>query len=195
MISRMSYCVRVSLGTMPSSSAASNSGSRGVAQRDVGCLHRVEVRNDAAHERERVAVVHRVMIGDAGEPRMHVGAAEVLGRHHLAGRGLHQRRAGEEDRALLAHDDRSRPTSPAHRRRPPCTSPSRRRSAECRARTASPGCRRCGRNARGRETPRAIAAGWRRRSRPDRCRAAGSRARSPARAGASSPSSGSRCRP
>ena len=37
---------------------------------------------------------------------MHVGAAEVFGRHHLAGRGLHQRRAAEEDRALLAHDDR-----------------------------------------------------------------------------------------
>ena len=29
--------------------------------------------------------------------------------------------------------------------------------------TASPGCRRCGRNARGRETPRSGAAGWRRR--------------------------------
>ena len=40
--------------------------------------------------------------------------------------------------------------------------------------TCSPGCRRCGRNARGRETPRPGSADWRRRNRPDRCRAAGS---------------------
>ena len=43
----------------------------------------------------------RVVVGDAGLARVHVGAAEILGRHHLAGRGLHQRRAAEEDRALL----------------------------------------------------------------------------------------------
>ena len=46
-----------------------------------------------------------------------------------------------------------------------------------------------------RERPRPAAAGRRRRNRPGRCTAAGSRARSPGRAGASSPSSGSRCRP
>ncbi|CAM3728322.1 hypothetical protein NOZE110980_12625 [Nocardioides zeicaulis] len=37
---------------------------------------------------------------------MHVTPAEVLGRDDLAGRGLHQRRAAEEDRALVAHDHR-----------------------------------------------------------------------------------------
>ena len=37
---------------------------------------------------------------------MHVTAAEVLGRDDLTGRGLHQRRAAEEDRALVAHDHR-----------------------------------------------------------------------------------------
>ena len=36
---------------------------------------------------------------------MHVGAAEVFGGNHFAGRRLHQRRAAEEDRALIAHDD------------------------------------------------------------------------------------------
>ena len=36
---------------------------------------------------------------------MHVGAAEFFRRHHLAGRSLHQRRAAEKDRALVAHDD------------------------------------------------------------------------------------------
>src|SRR3546814_972037 len=34
-----------------------------------------------------------------------IRAAEFLGRDHFAGRGLYQRRAGEEDRALVADDD------------------------------------------------------------------------------------------
>ena len=46
------------------------------------------------------------MVGDAGGLRVQVAAAEFLGGHDLAGRGLHQRRAAEEDRALVAHDDR-----------------------------------------------------------------------------------------
>ena len=37
---------------------------------------------------------------------MHVAATEVLGGDDLAGRGLHQRRAAEEDRALVADDHR-----------------------------------------------------------------------------------------
>ena len=36
---------------------------------------------------------------------MHVGAAELLGRHDLADRRLHQRRPAEEDRALVLDDD------------------------------------------------------------------------------------------
>ncbi len=36
---------------------------------------------------------------------MHVAATELLGRHDLAGRRLHQRRSTEEDRALLLDDD------------------------------------------------------------------------------------------
>ncbi|MCY1229790.1 hypothetical protein D9M72_421770 [compost metagenome] len=35
---------------------------------------------------------------------MHVGAAQVLGADFLAGRGLHQRRAAQEDGALVADD-------------------------------------------------------------------------------------------
>jgi hypothetical protein len=37
---------------------------------------------------------------------MHVGAAEVFGCHHFAGRRLDQRRAAEKDRALILDDDR-----------------------------------------------------------------------------------------
>jgi hypothetical protein len=36
---------------------------------------------------------------------MHVRAAEFFGGHDLACRRFHQRRATEEDRALIAHDD------------------------------------------------------------------------------------------
>ena len=51
-------------------------------------------------------VVLGQMVGDAGDARMHVAAAEVFGRDHFAGRGLHQRRAAEKDGALVLDDDR-----------------------------------------------------------------------------------------
>ena len=90
---------------MPSSSAAAKLGSRDAQQRDVDVLLGVEIGDDAAGERQRVRVVGRHVVGDAGLARMHVGAAQVLGRDHLAGRGLHQRRAAEEDGALPFDDD------------------------------------------------------------------------------------------
>ena len=46
------------------------------------------------------------MVGDAGAARVHVGAAELLGGHVLAGGGLHERRAADEDRAGPLDDDR-----------------------------------------------------------------------------------------
>ena len=55
---------------------------------------------------ERVVVVVGEVVGHAGDARVQLAAAEVLGGHDLAGRGLHQRRAAEEDRALVAHDHR-----------------------------------------------------------------------------------------
>ena len=51
-------------------------------------------------------IVGRVVIGNAGLPRMNLGAAEIFRRDHLAGRGLHQRRPAEKDGALPAHDHR-----------------------------------------------------------------------------------------
>ena len=53
-----------------------------------------------------MGVVVGQVVGDPAEPGVHVAAAELLRRHLLAGRRLHQRRPGEEDRALLPHDDR-----------------------------------------------------------------------------------------
>src|SRR5258705_3425768 len=45
------------------------------------------------------------MIDHARFARMQVAATEILGADLLARRGLYQRRAGEEDRALIADDD------------------------------------------------------------------------------------------
>ena len=50
-------------------------------------------------------VVERLVVGDAGAAGVDLGAAELLGRDVLAGRGLHQRRPAEEDRAGAPDDD------------------------------------------------------------------------------------------
>ena len=52
-----------------------------------------------------MGVVLGVVIGDAGLARMHIGAAEFLGRHDLASRGFHERRAAEKNRALVAYNN------------------------------------------------------------------------------------------
>ncbi len=71
----------------------------------VRALLRVQSRDDAAAQRQRVPVVLCVVVHHAGGARVHVGPAQLLGRHHLADRRFHQWRAGEEDRALVPHDD------------------------------------------------------------------------------------------
>ena len=51
-------------------------------------------------------IVEREVVGDAGHAGVDVGAAQLLGRHDLAGRGLDERRTAEKDRPLLLDDDR-----------------------------------------------------------------------------------------
>ena len=84
----------------------------GVVERFLGRLQRqlvrldgVEVRDERAGQLERVRLVLGEVLGHAAEARVHVGAAEVLCGDDLAGRGLHHRRAAEEDRAVALHDD------------------------------------------------------------------------------------------
>ena len=60
---------------------------------------------DLARDPQRVGIVGGQVIGDAGDAGVGVAAAELLGRHLLAGRRLHERRASQEDRALVLHDD------------------------------------------------------------------------------------------
>ena len=76
-----------------------------LAERHVDRLRAVEVGDDAARDVERVGVVLGQVVGDAREPGVNIAAAQVLGAHHLAGGRLHQRRAAEEDRALVLDDD------------------------------------------------------------------------------------------
>ena len=66
----------------------------------------VEVADESPRHPQRVRVIVGEMIDDARLSRMHVAAAQGLGIDALTGRGLHERRATEKDRALLADDDR-----------------------------------------------------------------------------------------
>ena len=50
-------------------------------------------------------VVEGQVVGDARIARVDVAAAEFLGVDLLAGRGLHERRPAEEDRARAPDDD------------------------------------------------------------------------------------------
>ncbi len=50
-------------------------------------------------------VVERLVVRDARAPSVDLGATQLLGRDVLAGRGLHERRPAQEDRAGPLHDD------------------------------------------------------------------------------------------
>src|SRR6202022_4743593 len=73
---------------------------------DPNALAAVEIADDMPGDAERVAVVERIMVGDAGDPGVHLSTTELLGGDHLAGRGTDQGRPAEKDRPLPAHDDR-----------------------------------------------------------------------------------------
>ncbi len=66
----------------------------------------IEMTDDLAADRERVLVRGRVVVCDSRAPGVDVGAAELLGRDVLPRRGLHQRRAADEDRPGSANDHR-----------------------------------------------------------------------------------------
>ena len=69
-------------------------------------LDDVERADDRAREMQRVGVVFGEVVRHSGQSRVDVGAAEVLGRHFLAGRGLHERRTAKEDGPRAVDDDR-----------------------------------------------------------------------------------------
>ena len=79
---------------------------RARARRPAGAWPTCSAETMRARELQRVRVVVGEVVGDAGQPRVHVGAAQFLGGHVLAGRRLHERRAAEEDGAGALHDHR-----------------------------------------------------------------------------------------
>ena len=66
----------------------------------------VQVAHDLAPDPRGVDLVGGDEVVDAGDPRVHLGAAERLLLRVLAGRHLHQRRSAEEDQPLLADHHR-----------------------------------------------------------------------------------------
>ncbi|MNS72635.1 hypothetical protein D3C72_1060540 [compost metagenome] len=78
---------------------------RRLVQADLVRLAPVQVLDDVARQGQRVVVVLGEVVGHAGQPGVNVRAAQVLGADFLAGGGLHQRRAAQEDGALVLDDD------------------------------------------------------------------------------------------
>ena len=60
--------------------------------------------HDATDDPQRVTVVLREMVGDAGGLRMQVAATQILGRNHFSGRRFHQRWTAEKDGSLITDD-------------------------------------------------------------------------------------------
>ena len=67
-------------------------------------LPRAESADDLPDDLQRVGVVVGEVVGHPADPAVQVAAAQFLCGDHLAGRGLHQRRTAQEDRALVADD-------------------------------------------------------------------------------------------
>ena len=63
----------------------------------------LQIGHDVARDPQRVAVVFRKVIAEAGNAGVHLGAAEFLLGGDLAGRGLQERRPGQEGTGPPAH--------------------------------------------------------------------------------------------
>ena len=68
-------------------------------------LPAVQPGDDPPPDPDRVVLVLGEVVGEAGDPGVHLGAAERLVVGLLAGRHLHQRRAAEEDLRAAADED------------------------------------------------------------------------------------------
>ncbi len=76
------------------------------AQFDADFFFSIQVGNDPAGKVQGMGIVVRIVIGHTRHPRMDVGATQFFRADDLAGGGFHQRRAGQENRALVPDDDR-----------------------------------------------------------------------------------------
>ena len=78
----------------------------GLTQFDRRSFYFVETCDQAACNTQRMSIILCIVVGDPGCATMHIGAAQFLGGHNFAGRGFHEGRPREEDRALVSYDDR-----------------------------------------------------------------------------------------
>src|ERR1700685_1880475 len=89
----------------PYNSVGSNGLSRPLTG-ELECTARSSTgRNRAPREGQRVGVIFRVVIGDAGTAAVNIRAAQGFRVDLLPGRGPHQRRTTEKNPPLGAHDD------------------------------------------------------------------------------------------
>ena len=102
--SRTSQGAREPIGTTSRISSGSPAGGRGSIRSQGGAGRRRQGGDDFAQDLQRLGVVLGEVVGDAGLAGVDVAAAELLRGHLLPGRRLHQRRAAEEDRPLVADD-------------------------------------------------------------------------------------------
>src|SRR5262249_43552813 len=70
------------------------------SQGHIARLPAVQGADDLATERQRMTIILRVVIRNAGFSGMHVGAAQLFGSDDLAGRCFDQRRAARKNPAL-----------------------------------------------------------------------------------------------
>ena len=68
-------------------------------------IGRAQSRHGAPCEGQRMGVIFRVVIGNAGAAAVNIRAPQGLCVDLLAGRGTDQRRAAEKNPSLIAHDD------------------------------------------------------------------------------------------
>ncbi len=66
----------------------------------------VEVGDNTTANGQSVFIIHGIMIGYAGNTAMHIGPTQVFRAHLFACRCFYQRRSGQEDCAIPAHDHR-----------------------------------------------------------------------------------------
>lgn len=65
----------------------------------------IKVTDRATCEGDGMCIINGEIICDTGDGGVHLAATEIFGRDDLTGGGLHKRRTGEEDVALLLDDD------------------------------------------------------------------------------------------
>ena len=66
----------------------------------------IQIAHNLSRQTKRMVIIISQMIGNPGKPCMNIAPAQFFSANHFPGSGLHQRRPGEKNRSLLAHNHR-----------------------------------------------------------------------------------------